>query len=338
MKRRYIRNCVLSLFLVFCLISVWTCGNVQAVAFSDTKSHWAETAINEWSSYGILNGYEDGTFQPNGNITRAEMATVLDRVFCYQTTGDIVFADVSNGMWYAEPIYHLAAAGVMQGDGVNAYPQNNITREEAIVLIARAFGVAESDAAISYPDAADISSWAIGYIRAMTANGYIQGDENGRCNPKNSLTRAEAVTILNNMVDALYPTSNTPYAGTWTGDSNGHTIVSAGEGITLKNMTISGDLIITENVTGEVVLENVTVNGTIQNRSNTVVTETSVTPAGTFSYSGYTLPLFSNVAQNQLDPSKFTRTTTVLCTMTVWKRGKALMSPMYREVTLIGSR
>lgn len=282
MQRKYIRNRMLSLILVFCLTVVMTCSGVQATNFTDTSSHWAASAIDRWSDYGILNGYEDGSFLPNQPITRAEMATIVDRIFCYQTGGGNVFADVSSDAWYVEAINHLAAAGVMLGDGINAYPRNNITRQEAVVMIARAFGIAASDAAIYYSDTDQIADWAIGLVRAMTENSYVRGDEKGAFNPTGYLTRAEAVTILNNMVGALYTTSKTPYAGSWTNSRNGYVIVSADEGITLKNMTVQGILMIMENVTGEVVLENVTVTGSIENRSGTVVTQKTVSFDGTF--------------------------------------------------------
>lgn len=305
MKKSYIKYRVLPLLLVCCLMTPLLSGSVHAADFTDTASHWAKGAIDRWSDYGILKGYEDGRFRPDGKITRAEMATVLDRLLCYQTRDQAVFGDVKDDDWYADAIYHLSAAGVMKGDGVNAYPQENITREEAAVMVARAFAFAESNAGVSYSDADQISDWAIGYVCTMTSEGYMQGS-NGAFNPKANLTRAEAVTILDNIVGAIYRTSNTPYAGVWSADCDKYVVVTAQEGITLKEMTVGDGIVVAESVTGDVILENVTLNGPIVNHGTAVTIEKTIVHDGTFdSYYGHELTLFSNVAKNTLDPNAF---------------------------------
>ena len=87
------------------------------MAFADTRGHWAEEAIDRWSEeYGIFIGSE-GLFRPNSDITRAEMAVLLDRILGYQAAGDFTFEDVSDEAWYAAAVAHLHEAGVMLGDG-----------------------------------------------------------------------------------------------------------------------------------------------------------------------------------------------------------------------------
>ena len=226
--------------------------------FSDTNGHWAENAIETWASHGVLLG-DAGAFRPNAPITRAELAAVLNRVFGYTATTDAAFTDVPDGAWYAQDIAKLYAAGIMVGDGGGVMrPTANITREEAAVLIARAFSVAENAGNENpFPDAAEISGWASFLVDGMKAAGYISGYPNGNFGPKDSITRAEVVTILNNMIDVFY---NSP--GEYDGVTARNVVVRS-TGVTLKNATISGNLYIAEGVAdGDVTLENVTVGGT----------------------------------------------------------------------------
>ena len=230
----------------------------QDGTFSDTSGHWAATAIETWTNHGVLHG-SDGAFRPNAPITRAELAAVLNRVFGYTATSDTAFTDVPAGAWYASDIAKLYAAGIMVGDGGGTMrPTANITREEAAVMIARAFSIEENAGNENpFPDAAEISGWASFLVDGMKAIGYVNGDPNGNFNPKSPITRAEVVTILNNIVDAFY---NAPSEAE---NLTARNVVARSTGVTLKNAAISGNLYITEGVAdGDATLENVTVRGT----------------------------------------------------------------------------
>ena len=131
--------------------------------YPDAQGHYAEEAIAAWSGYGVLKGYPDGSFQPNGTITRAELATVLDRVMGYQNKAENTYSDLPDGKWCAESILHLAAAGVLQGnpDGTMT-PNAPITRQEAFTALARVLELGESEKAPGFADDGDIASWAKG--------------------------------------------------------------------------------------------------------------------------------------------------------------------------------
>ena len=230
----------------------------QDGAFSDTSDHWAATAIETWAGRNVISGYA-GEFRPNAPITRAEIAAVLNHVMGYTEAADIAFADVPSDAWYAEHIAKLYAAGIMAGDGDGVMrPTADITREEAAVLIAHTFAVPENAGnETPFPDAANISGWASFLVDGMKAAGYINGDPNGNFNPKSPITRAEVVTILNNIVDDFY---NVP--GEYDSEYRSFTprnVVIRSAGVTLKNSIISGNLYITD---GNVTLDNVTVSGT----------------------------------------------------------------------------
>lgn len=223
---------------------------------SDLSGHWAENVITEWMDYGIINGYEDGTIRPNNKITRAEMTAMLDRVMDYQTKADNTFSDLGDS-WYTDVILKANAAGVISGypDGT-VKPDATITRQEAVAMFSRVLSLDTKNAPeATFTDNADVADWAKDAVNAMAAADYIHGSD-GQFRPNDGITRAEVVTILNNIFDKLYQK-----AGEYTGDVDGSAVINTDQ-VTLKDMTISGDLIIAEGVgDGHVVLDNVTVDG-----------------------------------------------------------------------------
>lgn len=223
---------------------------------SDLDGHWAENVITEWMDYGVIKGYEDGTVRPNNSITRAEMTAMLDRVMDYQTKADNTFSDLQD-TWYTDVILKANAAGVIGGypDGT-VKPDATITRQEAVAMFSRVLSLdTENAPEASFTDNADVADWAKDAVNAMAAKGYIHGSD-GQFRPNDGITRAEVITIFNNIFAELYQT-----AGEYTGEVDGSAVVSADD-VTLKDMTITGDLIIAEGVgDGHVVLDNVTVDG-----------------------------------------------------------------------------
>ena len=98
---------------------------------------WYNNAVSTLSNAGILDGYEDGTFRPDGNITRAEFATITARFLEASYDGGNRFPDI-DGHWAAEYINEAANAGIVDGyeDGTFR-PQQNITRAEAVTMVNR---------------------------------------------------------------------------------------------------------------------------------------------------------------------------------------------------------
>ena len=148
---------IISLFLA----AVLAVSAVSAASFSDTDGHWAERAIERWSGYGVINGW-NGKFMPDNKITRGEMAVILDKIMGYRTAAQNSFHDLPEGMFYTLPILKANAAGAMQGDGQGGVrPTANITRQEAAVLIANAFSMGTSRSKLSFSDTASIASCVI---------------------------------------------------------------------------------------------------------------------------------------------------------------------------------
>jgi hypothetical protein len=226
-----------------------------AAEFGDTAGHWAEDAIRTWADHGVLNG-TNGLFRPNAPITRAELAAVINRVIGYNAAGSNAFSDVSESDWFYGDVLRLNTAGVLLGSGGRARPQDNLTREEAAVVIARAFGLEGNAGGNDFPDAASVSDWAAASVGALKALGYLNGDNAGRFRPRANITRAEVVTIIDNFIAAYYAT-----AGEQTGSVTGNAVIRA-DGVTLKDATIGGDLYIAEGVgEGTAILDSVTVSG-----------------------------------------------------------------------------
>ena len=258
MKRKRIMGTLLALALAVAVMI----PAAAAVTYSDVDSHWAKAAIEIWSDRGIIEG-DGGRFLPGNSITRGELAAILQRAMNYQTVQENSFSDLNGDAWYTEYILKAAAAGVMEGDGQGrARPMDKVTRQEAAVMFARAFGFQdESQAELPYSDASQIAGWALSAVSGMTQRGYLEGD-GGRFRPNGNLTRAEAVTILNNIVQGFYRAP-----GTYQESVAGNALVNVG-GVTLKDMTVSGDLYLSAGAVGlPVTLENVTVTGKIVNQS-----------------------------------------------------------------------
>ena len=117
-----------AILLAVCLLAA--AFPTLAVPAADVKGHWAESYIETLRSLGIMEGYPDGTFRPNSNVTKAELATLLNRTFGLTEKKEISYADVAAGKWYYDQ-FRLAADYVFTFSGGYAYPDTALTRQEA---------------------------------------------------------------------------------------------------------------------------------------------------------------------------------------------------------------
>ena len=240
-------------------------------AFTDTQGHWAENAITKWSEeYGLITGYEDGTFRPDNSITRGAFAGILDRFLKYTVVSPATTFSDTAGTYWETSILKLHAAGVYLGTDGAALPGNSITRQQAVTMIARAFGITGTSTALPYTDAGKIASYAQAPIAEMTARGYITDCADGNFRPTDPITRAEIVNIMNNMVQVLIQDTQA-----YTGNIPGTVLINSTQGAYLTNMHITGDLLLTPGVQDTVTLEDVIVDGQIRNFSPVTPTITS---------------------------------------------------------------
>lgn len=235
-----------------------------AMAFTDTDGHWAENAVSKWSQeYGVLQGYDDGSFRPDDPITRGAFAGILDRFLQFQSASPAgTFSDTAGSRW-EDAILKLNAAGVYLGNDGKALPGDSITRQQAMTMVSRAFRLDGADSALPYYDEAQLANYARPYIAELAARGWVTDALDNLFRPTEPLTRAELVNLLNNMIQVLIQTS-----GGYSEDIEGSLLINAAEGASLSDMTVSGDLLIAPGVTGAVSLDNVTIGGELRNFSS----------------------------------------------------------------------
>lgn len=173
---------------------------IPTVAFGaeDYSGHWAEKTIHEWLDNGKLKGYEDGSFKPDAQITRAEFMTMVNSAFGYTEITDVNFSDVDADDWYYQEVQKAVKADYLLGYEDNtARPDNKISRQEAALIIARIKGLSDNEAGAStFTDANEIASWAKGGVGAATSEKLIIGYEDGTFRPLREISRAEALTII----------------------------------------------------------------------------------------------------------------------------------------------
>lgn len=234
------------------------CSLPVFAANSDYAGHWAQKSIDKWMEKGIISGYENGIFIPDNSVTRAEFTAIITRLFNYQAKGENPFSDVQEKAWYYDAVLKACNAKIVEGDGKSFNPEGKITRQEAFVILARAFDLKASDirSADKFSDAVDIASWSRNAIAALVEKGYVSGRSGNLAAPFENLTRAEAIKLVDNMAGDLVNA-----AGIYSKNSEGNLLVNTPSAV-LKNMTVMGELYLSQGIgSGEVTLDNVTVKG-----------------------------------------------------------------------------
>ena len=277
MKRK-ILAALLTLVMVFSLlpVSAWA----EETTYSDVAGHWAQSAILRWSDYGVLQGSE-GKFSPDGTLTRGQMAVILSRLLNLPAAPSAGFTDVAPDAWYADGINRCAAAGILQGSEGKAMPEDPITREQAMVMLCRALGIAAEDvgALAGFSDLNLVSDYARPYVAALVKAGVVKGDANGLLNPLSKITRAEIVTMIDRLVGHY-----AKEAGAFVDASDGALVIVVAENVKIVNAPAGTKIIVTEKATG------LTVNGTAVSADQTyIVPEQETKPTEPSKPSGGTI-------------------------------------------------
>lgn len=196
--------------LLTCVLAVMQIG-MMAFAFSDVgEGHaWAKSAIDSFSERGIVVGREDGMFYPDAFVTREEFAKMLCLTFSLPVNSPASpsYTDVSSDRWsYAyiesskEFIVPLEEITKQPDDASRYAPDTNVTREEIAVALVKVLGInqvgAVSYARKAYKDGADITDSLLPYVSTAARNDIIKGYDDGTFRPKQPVTRAEAVVLL----------------------------------------------------------------------------------------------------------------------------------------------
>ena len=298
MKRK-----ILSLILVFAMtVSLFTVGTgAVEPTYGDTAGHWAESSIERWSAYGIIQG-SNGLFDPNGQLTCAQLATILAKLLKLPAAKDAGFTDNTADAWYYDAINRCAAAGILNGNGDGTVtPEAPITRERAMVMLARALGIEpiRKPDLTKYTDAAQVSAYAQGYVAALIEAGIVGGVTADELAPQDNINRASTVTILDRAIST--------YA-----DQAGATVKADGKGLVLvvaENVKITGapegtKIVVADGATG------LTVNGKSVSDDQTYIVPKTTTSSGSSSSGGHSHSYTSTVTKEPTCTEKGVRTYT----------------------------
>ena len=191
-----------ALLLVAALLLLCIPVSAAAPSFSDIGGHWAQEAILRWSEIGVLSGYPDGTFRPNNTVTRGELATIINNLMHFPEAPDDIdiFSDLTD-KWYAPNVNALALQGAYLVTHGEAKGDAALTREEAAVMIYNAFPVSYPRYPDTFSDSDLINPDYVEKVNTMLNTGFLSGFPDGTFRPNEPITRAQVMTILNNMID-----------------------------------------------------------------------------------------------------------------------------------------
>ena len=192
--------------------------NLPAGVYPDTKDNWARDAIQAMTQAGYLSGYADNTFKPSAQITREQAAAIYGKVLQHnlneQELADIVtkesstsYSDVEADRWSSSAIKLVSAAGVMEGTSKTAFtPSKTMDREQFVASaasLAKKLNLSTPVKAekVTFKDEASISSAYLADIQYMAQRGIVASGATENFNPKQPVTRAQAATILNRMLN-----------------------------------------------------------------------------------------------------------------------------------------
>ncbi|MCR2804391.1 S-layer homology domain-containing protein [Paenibacillus soyae] len=181
----------------------------DAPSFSDIEDHWAKADIQEAARMGWINGYEDGRFRPQDQVTRAQFTTMLSRALALDANADetIVFKDAEQIPEYARAhVTQAVAEGIVKGFEDNTFrPHQLISRSEIAVMAMRVIGYEEKHAGkqLVFADADQIQEWAYPAVVSAVDLGLIQGRDHNRFVPHGVATRAEAVVLILRVLDSI---------------------------------------------------------------------------------------------------------------------------------------
>ncbi len=177
--------------------------------FADVKGHWAHADINNIAARLDLAGTGNNTFSPNRNVTRAEFSEIVvtGLGLMRQDAPQNNFLDVPSYAWYRVSVAIATEFNIVSGyDDGNFRGDQQITREQGMAMIARAYNLINPQAALSvdqinsqlaqYKDGAKVSAWAEANVAQLLATGIVQGNAPALLSPQANMTRAEVAALI----------------------------------------------------------------------------------------------------------------------------------------------
>lgn len=210
--KRLLQALLLSLLLACCMETTAFAAQYPDV----TDEHWAKPYIDRWSDSGILKGYPDGKFHPDDPVTRGQLSAILYSILGVEPVEGYSYPDLAKTAWYYDAVTAMNYYHVALNTDLNIKPDQPLSREEAIYMIASGFRRADlSRDRMRYSgkapsDYAQVSDQFTEAVNTMLRLGHVRGGADGRLMPKDTVTRAQVITIINSMFD-LYVTQPGTY-------------------------------------------------------------------------------------------------------------------------------
>lgn len=179
--------------LIFLLMAILLFCPNNSYAFSDINSHWSKEYVNWAAKNRHINGYPDGSFKPNSNITNAEFYTIVNHFAKYTETLPIHFSDVKSSDWYYIEIARGVKAGYLKDSDGRINPNNFITRDEASRILGSIYTFAENRD-LSFKDKDKIKNKSA--VSYLVSRKIISGYPDGTFKPENLITRGEAAAMF----------------------------------------------------------------------------------------------------------------------------------------------
>ncbi|QHV00924.1 S-layer homology domain-containing protein [Synechocystis sp. CACIAM 05] len=174
----------------------------QSSSFGDLQGYWGSSYVTTLAERGIIGGFPDGTFQPNAQITRAQFAAIAVKAFDLSPgNGSRSFRDVPANYWAAPAISAVNNSGLVTGFPDGSFrPEENITRAQALVILAKALGNktnADPNGLNPYSDRQAVPQWAMDSV-ARAANGgiIVNFPDANQINPNSLATRGEVAALV----------------------------------------------------------------------------------------------------------------------------------------------
>ncbi|HIW31767.1 MAG TPA: DUF4838 domain-containing protein, partial [Candidatus Paenibacillus intestinavium] len=256
------------------------------IKLQDHNGHWAENTLERWINQEDLIGYADGTVRPNQVLTRGELMVFINRIIGLEETAELSFSDLSKDSSLYSDVAKAVKAGYVHGRPDGTIGVNEpVTRQEVAVMIARVLGIPEqsNDEALLFNDGGMIATWSKSAISELVNLGILRGYADNSFQPSRYVTRAEAIVSLDRVLAQMEQQYIITKPGIYDFSDIQHTlnwdIIIYSFGVTLRNVSIEGDLILSNGVSPlDVNLENAEIKGNTIDRNNVGTPAVTLTP------------------------------------------------------------
>jgi len=224
--KRTVKTRIAILALVLSVLMTIFASAASVSDFTDVKAgSWYYEPVAYATSHEMVAGTSATTFSPNAGMTRAQFVTILRKALGatdedYRSQTSRRFADVPSGAYYEQPVYWATVNGIVSGTGENSFsPSQALKRQDMAVMVEKAVSVAglkidDKNASRTFSDDDQISAYARSAVNSLQRKGLLAGDNQGRVQPKKTMTRAEGTTVLVAMVRSQESSTDLPiYSG-----------------------------------------------------------------------------------------------------------------------------